>query len=46
MAKHGQIYSILYSYEDFHVTGITIDFLLKSKRAGVVEKKYLLEKTK
>jgi len=44
IAKHGQEYSILYTYEDFHVTGISIDFLLKSKRAGVVDKKYLLEK--
>ena len=46
MAKHGQVYTILYSYEDFHVTGITIDFLLKSKRSGELEKKYLIEKTK
>lgn len=44
IAKHGQEYSILYSYEDFHVTGITFDFLIKSKRENVVEKKYLLEK--
>lgn len=43
-AEDGPGFKILSTYDDFGVTGISIDFLLKDTRENVLDKRYLLEK--
>jgi hypothetical protein len=40
----GPGYKVVKSYDDYYVTALSFEFLLKESREGVLTKKYLLEK--
>jgi energy-coupling factor transporter transmembrane protein EcfT len=40
----GPGYKVVKSYDDYYVTALSFEFLLKKSREGVLTKKYLLEK--
>lgn len=43
-SPEGPGYKIISSYDDYNVTGLSFEFLLKDRRKELLEKKYLLEK--
>ena len=43
-AIDGPGYLLISSYDDYNVTGLSFDFLLKDQREGTLEKKFLVEK--
>jgi 4-amino-4-deoxy-L-arabinose transferase-like glycosyltransferase len=45
-AEDGPGYKILKSYDDYYVTAMSFEFLLKDSRSSVLSKKYLVQKTR